>query len=645
MSEQMTAPYGSWKSPITSELIVSQTIGLGAIAVDGDDIYWIEARPMEAGRNVIVRRRPDGAIEDVTPAPFNARTRVHEYGGAAYAVADGTVYFSNFSDQRLYRQRAGAAPEVITPEAPLRYADAVVDGARNRLICVREDHSGAGQAVNTIVALDAGGDADGGTVLISGSDFYSTPRLSPDGRRLSWLTWNHPNMPWDGTELWVADVLPDGTLANAARVAGGQEESIFQPAWSPDGTLTFASDRTGWWNLYQARDGQLVPLHPMDAEFGRPQWAFGAATYTFLSAHEIISAYTQNGLWHLARINTATGDFADLNTPHTAIGESIQAQGASVIYLGGSSTQPTEIARLDVNSSALETLRASANLSLDARYLSPAEPLDYPTEGGETAHGLFYAPHNQDYVAPAGDRPPLLVRCHGGPTSAASSALNLSIQYWTSRGIAVLDVNYGGSTGYGRPYRDRLKDHWGIVDVQDCVAGARALASRGLVDGNRLMITGGSAGGYTTLAVLTFTDVFHAGGSHFGVSDLEGLATETHKFESRYLDSLIGPYPERVDLYHERSPLYHTDQLSRPIIFFQGLEDKVVPPNQAERMVQALRERSIPVAYLAFEGEGHGFRRAENIRRSLDGELYFYSRIFGFPLGEQVEPVEIENMG
>jgi dipeptidyl aminopeptidase/acylaminoacyl peptidase len=651
MTEKKVAPYGSWKSPITSDLIVSETTGLGQIALDGEDVYWVEVRPTEGGRYVVVRRTSDGRTTDVTPPPFNARTRVHEYGGGAFAVANGTVYFSNFADQRLYRQDPGAEPRPITPEADLRYADGVFDHRRGRMICVREDHTTPGQeAVNAIVSLvlssSKGLDLEGGNggqVLVSGNDFYSSPRLSPDGSRLAWLTWNHPNMPWDGTELWVGEWGGDGSLGRTKRVAGGEDESIFQPEWSPGGVLYFVSDRTGWWNLYRWRDGQVEALVEMEAEFGLPQWVFGRSTYAFESEGRIICAYTQQGTWHLASLDTATGKLELIETSYSEI-EYVRAVPGRVVFLAGSLTEPESVVQLDPATRRLEVLRRSSEIAIDAGYLSPPQEIEFPTEGGLTAYAFFYAPQNRDHVAPPGERPPLLVMIHGGPTGATSSTLNLGIQYWTSRGIAVLDVNYGGSTGYGRAYRQRLEGQWGIVDVDDCVNGARYLVERGEVDEGRLAIRGGSAGGYTTLSALAFRDIFKAGASYYGVSDLEALTRDTHKFESRYLDRLVGPYPERRDLYRERSPIHFTHRLSCPMILFQGLEDKVVPPDQAETMFEAVRAKGLPVAYIAFEGEQHGFRRAENIKRTLDAELYFYSKVFGFELADRVEPVPIENL-
>lgn len=652
MTEPQIAPYGSWKSPITADLIVAGTIGLGQIALDGEDVYWIEGRPSEGGRNVIVRRTPDGKVTDITPSPFNARTRVHEYGGGAYTVKDGTIYFSNFADQRLYQQTPESEPQPLTPANNRRYTDAVIDSQRGRLICICEDQNNGDclrhrarrdrEPINTLISINLENSEDV-QVLASGCDFYSSPRLSPDNSQLAWLTWNHPNMPWDGTQLWVASIQEDGTLDKAECVAGGVNESIFQPEWSPDGILYFVSDRTGWWNLYRWHQGEIEPLYEMEAEFGLPQWVFGMSTYAFASENRIICTYTQNGSWHLASLDLQTKQLDAIATPYSDI-DSLRATQGKAVFIAGSPTESTAIVQLHLNNEYLEVLRRSSNLVIGAGYLSIPQAIAFPTENGLTAYGFFYPPQNQDYAAPPTEKPPLIVKSHGGPTAATSSGLSLKIQYWTSRGFAFLDVNYGGSTGYGRDYRQRLNGQWGIVDVDDCVNGAKYLSEQGLVDGDRLAIAGGSAGGYTTLAALIFRDVFKAGASYYGVSDLEALVRDTHKFESRYLDGLIGPYPERKDLYEARSPIHFTDKLSCPVIFFQGLEDKVVPPNQAEMMVEALKAKGLPVAYVAYEGEQHGFRRAENIKRTLEGEFYFYSRIFGFEPAEAVEPVAIDNL-
>ncbi|MDB5074951.1 MAG: dipeptidyl aminopeptidase/acylaminoacyl peptidase [Chloroflexi bacterium] len=642
MAGRQTAPFGTWKSPITSDLIVAESIRLGEIALDGEDIYWLEGRPAEAGRNVLVRRTADGVVGDVTPPPFNVRTRVHEYGGGAYVVNDGTVYFSNFADQRLYRQAPGGKPEPLTAENGMRYADGDVDRKRQRLVLVREDHSVEGrEAVNTVVSI--GMDGSDERVLVSGTDFYSTPRLSPDGSQLTWVTWNHPNMPWDESQLWVAPVDAAGGLGTPTLVAGGKNESIFQPAWSPSGELHFVSDRTGWWNLYRRRNGQIEALYPMEAEFGLPLWVFDMVTYGFAAADRIICSYIVNGSQHLASLNTSTGELSGLETPYTSF-DGLKVNNTKAVFEGGSSTAPRAIVKLDLGTGQCEVLRRSSTIALDPAYISVAEHIEFPTERGLTAHGYFYRPTNAEYVAPAGEKPPLLVNIHGGPTGATSSAFDTTVQYWTSRGFAILDVDYGGSTGYGTEYRRRLNGQWGIIDVEDCVNGATYLVEQGLVDGNRLTINGGSAGGYTTLCALTFRDTFKAGASYYGVSDVEALATDTHKFESRYLDSMIGPYPARRDLYVERSPIHHTDQLARPLIIFQGLEDKVVPPSQAELMFEAVKAKGIPVAYLPFEGEQHGFRMAKNIKRSLDAEFYFYAKVFGYTPADAIEPVDIVNL-
>ena len=643
MSDVKIAPYGSWKSPISSDLIVAESIRVGQPYFDRDSICWVEQRPNEGGRNVLVRRTPDGGVVDLTPPPYNVRTRVHEYGGGAYAVSDGVVIFSNFSDQRLYRLDGGDAPRPVIPEAALRYADAVFDRRRNLLFCVREDHRGPGEAVNTLAKVKWDGDDAGGEVIVSGNDFYASPRLSPDGSRLAWLTWNHPNMPWDGTELWVGELDASGSIVRAECIAGGRAESIFQPEWSPGGELYFVSDRTGWWNLYRWRAGRAEALCPMEAEFGQPQWVFGMSTYAFESEARIICTYTQAGASHLASLDTESLELKEFATPYTAI-SSVTAVRGHALFLAGSPTEATAVVRFDLATGQAEVLRRSNPIDLDRGYVSVAQQIEFPTGGWLTAFGLFYRPQNRDFAAPERERPPLLVLSHGGPTGASDAVLDAGIQYWTSRGIAVLDVNYGGSTGYGRAYRERLNDNWGIVDVDDCVNGARYLVAAGEADGERLLIRGGSAGGFTTLCVLTFRDVFKAGASYYGVADLEALATDTHKFESRYLDNLVGPYPARRDLYLERSAIHFTDRLACPLILFQGSDDPVVLPDQSRKMYEAVRAKGLPVAYLEFEGEQHGFRKAENIKRSLDAELYFYSKVFGFELADPVEPVAIENL-
>jgi dipeptidyl aminopeptidase/acylaminoacyl peptidase len=618
-------PYGSWKSPITADSIVADSLGLGQVAIDGDSVYWIETRPIERGRNAVVRRR-GGFIEDLLPAPFSARSRVDEYGGGAFTVADGALYFCNDPDQRVYRT-SGETPVPITPESNRRYADLTVDRARRRLIAVCETHTEQG-VENSLVSIDIHGERAIRS-LASGADFYAAPRVSPDGRTLAWLSWNHPDMPWDGTELWVADLQGEGDVANARRVAGSRDESILQPAFAPDNKLYFVSDRDDWWNLYRVEDGGSRKLTSLDAEIGWPQWVFGESAYAFLSADRVIFACNRRGMWRLAVLSLATGQVEWL--PHSCNEiHSLVAARDQAAFVGSSERCAPAVWHFDGAVGAFESLRSATAHTPDAGYLAAPEAIEFETAAGERAHGFFYPPTHSDAKPIDGERPPLLVLSHGGPTAAASPALNLKLQYWTSRGFAVLDVNYRGSTGFGRRYRRALYERWGVADVEDCVYGARFLIERGDVDGERVAIRGGSAGGYTTLCALTFHQLFRAGAVYYGVSDLEALTQDTHKFERHYTDQLVGPYPARRDLYVARSPIHHVARLSCPVIFFQGLQDKVVPPDQTRKMVQALRDKHIPVSCVEFETEGHGFRHAENIKRALEAELSFYSRTFGF---------------
>jgi dipeptidyl aminopeptidase/acylaminoacyl peptidase len=634
------SPYGSWKSPITADLVAGSEIGLEQVHIDDDKIYWIERRPQEGGRKVIVRRSADGKLSDMTPAGFNARTRVHEYGGGDYTVADGIIIFSNFADQRLYRQDLGREPKPLTTPA-LRYADGQIDRRRNLFFCVREDHTGGGEPINTLARVDL--ETGESTAIVSGNDFYSSPRLNPDGSLLAWLTWNHPNMPWDGTELWLGRLNADGSIIEKQKIAGGDHESICQPEWSFGGDLYFVSDRTGWWNLNRRNQNEIEPLCSMQAEFGQPHWVFGTSLYGFASEKSIVCSYAKDGRDYLATINIETKALKPIETPFTAISQT-HCAGDQVIFIGASPRLSSSIVSYRLHTRDFEILRRSRESEVDASFISEPQPIEFPTENGLTAYGYFYRPKNPEYTAQRHEKPPLVVISHGGPTSSSSASLKYSIQYWTSRGIAVLDVNYGGSSGYGRAYRERLNEKWGVVDVDDCINGARHLVARGEVDPNRLAIRGGSAGGYTTLCALTFRNSFTAGASHYGVSDLEALAKDTHKFESRYLDRLIGPYPDRRDVYFERSPIHFTERLNCPMILFQGLEDKVVPPDQSEKMFQAVLAKKLPVAYLTFEGEQHGFRKAENVKRVLEAELYFYGKIFHFEPADRIEPVHIENL-
>ncbi len=642
------APYGSWRSPVTAALIAAGEVPLSVPEVADGDVYWLEGKPLEGGRVVLVKLAADGTRQELTPKPYYVRTRVHEYGGGAFVVHGSTVFFSNFADQRLYRQDPGEEPRPITPDptvaAGLRYADARLTQDGRLLICVRERHETEGpEATNELVVMPADGSADA-RVIAGGHDFYASPRVSPDGRRLAWLTWDHPRMPWDGTELWVADLADDGTLSNETRVAGGPQESIFQPEWSPAGALHFVSDRTGWWNLYRLRGDSAENLAPLDAEFGAPQWVFGMATYAFLADGRIASIMSKDGIDSLVFVQ-AGQPIQSTDLPYTAYGRRLRSSGNTLVFTAASPTEALAVVRFDTASATREILRRSLGDAPDARYISRPRSIAFPTEGGDaTAYAIYYPPANADFIGPSGEKPPLIVESHGGPTSMTLAQLSLDIQYWTSRGFGVVDVNYGGSSGFGRAYRERLKGRWGIVDTEDCISAARYLVEQGEADGRRLAIRGGSAGGYTTLCALVFHDDFAAGASYFGVADCETLATDTHKFESRYLDGLIGPYPQAKDVYYARSPIHFAERLSCPVILFQGLEDRVVPPSQAERMVEVLRTKRLPVAYLAFEGEQHGFRKAETIQRTLEAELYFYSRVFRFPLAEDIEPVDIENL-
>jgi dipeptidyl aminopeptidase/acylaminoacyl peptidase len=638
-------PYGSWKSPITTEMITSQGVRIGHACLDGDDLYWSESRPMEGGRLTVMKRSPSGELSDLIPVPYNGRTRVHEYGGASHIVVDGVLYFTNFADQRVYRMTDGDVSQAVTPEEDIRLGEFIHDPARNRLIAVREDHTtSASEPVNSIGALDLSAHEPApSTVLVEGHDFFSNPALSPDGSKLAWLAWNHPNMPWDGTELWIGDIDAGGNVTNPLMIAGGPEESIFQPQWSPSGDLYFVSDRTGWWNLYRHHPDGDVNLCPEEAEFGLPNWQLGMSTYAFAGPDVIVAASTRDGKWALGTFELTSGDYTPIRMPSTTLQGVLAGPGYAIVQ-AASPIEAVALVRIDLATQSIEVLRRSSTSVIDRGYLSVPGAITFPTSDGEVAHGFFYPPQNQDFAAPEGELPPLIVESHGGPTGSTDTGLDVKLQYWTSRGFAVLDVNYRGSTGYGRAYREQLNDKWGIADVDDCVYGALHLVSEGLVDGDRLIIQGWSASGYTTLAALAFRDEFKAGASHYGISELEAMVKDTHKFESRYLDGLIGPYPEAIGIYKERSPIYYVDQLSCPLILFQGLEDKVVPPNQAQMMYDAVNEQGLPVALVMFEGEQHGFRKAENIRRSLDGQLYFLSRVFGFEPADEIEPVPIANL-
>ena len=659
------APYGTWHSPLAAADLASSAISLNYVQVAAVQVpdgqvsegipYWVESRPAEGGRNVVVTSAAGGALRELTPAGFNARTRVHEYGGTPYVMSRGMLYFSNFTDQRLYLQRPGETPVALTP-AGYRYADFEFDSSGRRLFCVREDHTGGGEPKNAIVLLDvtAGGgsgtsaasgtlDASAaGKVLFDGSDFVGYPRVSPDGRRIAWIAWNHPDMPWDTTTLYVANLTPGSGLSDITAVAGDRsaaEESVVEPRWDLDGTLYFLSDRSNWWNLYRYQDGRVAPVFSFEAEIASPLWTLGQSNYALTGDGRAVVRYTIAARDRLGVVNLKSGQLAPLDLPFVGLSNIQLVSAHTAVAIAASPTAEAAVVTIDLENGGYEILRMPGSLKLEAPYISVAESIEFPTAGGLTAHAFYYPPTNPNFAGSAGEKPPLVVKVHGGPTSHSKAELAMAIQYWTSRGFALLDVNHGGSSGFGRAYRERLKGNWGLVDVGDVVAGVKYLIDTGRVDGNRAAIRGGSAGGFTVLATLAFHNVFKAGANYYGVSDLEALARDTHKFESRYLDRLVAPLPEGRAIYEARAPIRHLENFKAALITFQGSEDKVVPPDQSRAIVAALKAKGVPVAYIEFEGEQHGFRKAENIVRSLESELGFYGRVFGFEPDGPLPPV------
>jgi dipeptidyl aminopeptidase/acylaminoacyl peptidase len=650
-SGRSVAPYGTWSSPLSADLVARAGVRLSLPWLENGIVYWLEGRPDDAGRVALVRAAAGESPRDVTPSGFNVRTMVHEYGGGAYCVHDAVAFCSRFDDQRLYRIDPGADPVPITPaveDRRARYADGRVMPAGGVWIGVRERHSRSGhpaEVVNELVAVPTNGSAEP-RIVASGRDFYSSPRISPDGTRFAFLAWDLPWMPWDGCELFVAGLADDGTIGTPALVAGRDgEESIWQPEWSQTGDLVFASDRSGWWNLERIRDGEREALHPAAAEFGYPAWVFGGSSHAFLDDGSVVCAYEQDGRTWFGVLDPEKSALVPLDLPYDAWWSTpyLVAEGSTAVFVAGSPTIPSQLVALDVPRRELTVLRTSLDVPVDASYFSVPRAIEFPTENGLTAHALFYPATNPEFAAPDGERPPIIVLSHGGPTGAATPAFDLQTQFWTTRGFAVVDVNYGGSTGYGRAYRERLNGQWGVVDLADCVNAARFLAECGEADPGRFLIAGGSAGGYTTICALTFTDVFAAGASYFGIADLEPTPEgHTHKFELRYEHTLLGPYPEAAEIFRERSPINFVDRLATPMLVLQGTDDEIVPQEQAELIVGALRERGVPHAYLLFEGEGHGFRKAENIVASLEAELSFYAQVLGLDIGDTVPTLPVE---
>jgi acetyl esterase/lipase len=647
------APYGTWSSPISAELVARAGTRLSAAWLAQGTAWWLEGRPAEKGRVVLMKADRGGEPVDVVPEGFNVRTMVHEYGGGAYVVHESTVFCSRFDDQRLYRIDPGGEPTPITADVAgraHRYADGQVTLDGGLWIGVRERHEGKGGArevINELVAIPADGSAEP-KIVAGGRDFYSNPRISPDGRRLCFLAWDLPWMPWDGCELYLADLGRDGTLGDPERMAGHDgAESIWQPEWSPDGDLVFASDRSGWWNLERIHGRERSVLHEAEAEFGYPAWVFGLRSFAFLGNGRIVCCFERDGRTHFGVLDPASGDLdlLDLGVDALSSGPAVSAEGSTVLLVAGSATVPAHVLRVDLENKTTEVLRRSSETLVDSAYFSIPRAIEFPTDGDRTAHALVYAPTSPDFAAPEGERPPLIVMSHGGPTGSAKPIFDLAMQFWTSRGFAVVDVNYGGSTGYGRAYRERLNGQWGVVDLHDCLNAARYLVDQGEADGERLLITGGSAGGYTTICALTFTEEFAAGATYFGIADLVAFAEgDGHKFELEYEHTLVGPYPEAANLYRERSPINFVDRIATPMLVLQGAEDEIVPPSQAELIVAALRDRKIPHAYLLFEGEGHGFRKAENVVAALEAELSFYAQILGFGPADGIPTLAIEHL-
>ena len=635
----ITKPYGTWESLITSEMLVGGAVRLGEIVTDGDDVWWAESRPDEGGRTVIVRNG-----KDQTDKKTNVRTLVHEYGGSAWWVRNGTLVYSQYLDQRLYRRDKSGDSIPLTPESETqqsyRYADGRITNNEDWYVCVREIHTSSDEEPsNEIVAVPLDGSQQI-RVLVSGPDFVSSPRVSKEGNQIAWVQWNHPNMPWDDTQLCIAS-LEEMVLSNQ-KVTKSKAESFFQPEWDDQGNLHVVSDRNNWWNLFRVDQStneiDLTSLTNIEAEIGLPQWVFGQSRYAFVG-DEIWFVYREAGIDKLATLSS-NGQFEQIKIDATEIESVTNYQDGIVATV---SSWKAESSVMFINSEEVRPLSKTRDLDIGESWFPVPETFTYQTSDSEKAHALFYSPTNPEYEIHENENPPLIVLAHGGPTGSARRQLQLSIAYWTSRGFGVADVDYRGATGYGRLYRNRLRNSWGLADVEDCVAVAKHLVAQKKVDKNRLAIKGGSAGGFTVLAALTFHDTFTAGASRYGIADLAILAKDTHKFESRYLDRLVGKWPEDEEIYKQRSPIHHIEQLSTPMVILQGSEDPIVPPNQAHLMAKKLKENDIPHALIEFSDEGHGFRKAPNITKAIESELAFFAQIFNFEPFDDLPKICIES--
>lgn len=636
-----TTPFGLWPSPLAAETVAGSSRRLGIVQGDGPWVYWVEGRPSEQGRQVIMRAQPGTPAQDVLPAPYSARSKVHEYGGGDFRVSGEIVYFVGDADQDIYALRIGEAPERLTKEPRIRFADMIVDAKRQRLIAVAERHPASDHRPpqNFLAEIKLAGAARGQVrELVTGRDFYAFPRLSPDGGKLAYLAWDLPDMPWDQSRLLVAEIRADGTAGAAQLIAGGEGVAAMQPTWTADGALVFVTDATGWGNLAAWRDGAVHPLAARAAEFGSPMWTLGTQTYAIGCDGRIVASMTDAGEQRLATIRDFTREGAiEVRDPGLAGLGALTRYDGGIAGIAGRWDQPGAVVALPDGLAAPVVMRSAADVDLTADGISRPRVLAFRGGDGATSYGLYYPPTNADHVGPSGAAPPAIVQVHGGPTASAARGLSLNKQFYTSRGFAILDVDYAGSTLYGRAYRRRLDGQWGIADVADCAAGARHLADSGLADPKHISISGGSAGGYTVLMALATTDVFAAGASHYGICDLGLLMEHTHKFESGYLHRLLGTTPDNWrETCLARSPLTLIEGMYRPLILFQGLEDRVVPPEQSRLIAEKLQARGVDVTLHEFAGEGHGFRRATTIVAVLEAELAFLRRVFG--LGDQGLP-------